>query len=277
VPSKNFQFTQKPQNYNPKKQNTLMKIQNSITTTVRAIALTSAFSLVAVSAAQAAFVPLPTGTPETPGVVLDPNTAGLTGTVLAVRDASFADTGTPPPLNTGVLRSFVVDSGGGLLDFYYQLVSTANPAEELFRIKSIGGFSPGLALSVAQTNSLGGLVAGAGSGFVAGSYTQGGGLEGASTADRDVGSAGSVGFDLSNPPAFFPNPSNIQGGETGTFLVIRTNSSQYGDVTAQISGSGGTSLASTFAAVPEPGSMIFGLAVLGTCFVRNRRSQARSI
>lgn len=252
-----------------------MKIQNSITITVRAIALSGAFSLLGGLAAQAAFTVLPPGTPETPGVGVPIAAPGeITGTVLKVRDASFADTGTPPPLNTGTLRSFVVDRGAGLLDFYYQLVSTSSPAEELFRIKSIGGFAPGLALSVSQTSSLAGLVAGGGSGFVAGSYTQGAGLEDASTADRDVGSIGSVGFDLSNPPAFFPDPENVQGGETSTFLIIRTNANQYGDVQAQISGSGGTSLATTFAAVPEPGSMIFGLGVLGVCFLRNRRSQA---
>jgi hypothetical protein len=250
-----------------------MKIQNSVTITVRAIALASAFSLVGGITAQAAFTALPPGTPETPGVVV-PIEAAPTGTVLKIRDAAFSDTGTPPPLNTGVLRSFVVDRGAGLLDFYYQLVSTSNPAEELFRIKSIGGFDPSLTLSVAQTTSLAGLVAGGGSGFVAGSYTQGGGLEDASTADRDVGSIGSVGFDLSNPPAFFPSPENVSGGESSTFLIIRTSSTQYGDVTAQISGSGGTSLASTFAAVPEPGSMVFGLGVLGVCFLRNRKSQA---
>jgi hypothetical protein len=171
------------------------------------------------------------------------------------------------------LRSFVVDRGAGLLDFYYQVVNTSNVAEELFRIKSIGGFNPALSLQVAQTTSLAGLVAGAGSGFVAGSYTQGAGLEDASTADRDVGSVGSVGFDFSNPPAFIGDPENVSGGETSTFLIVRTNSTQYGDVIAQINGSGGTSLATTFAAVPEPGSMVFGLGVLGVCFLRNRKSQ----
>jgi len=252
-----------------------MKIQNSITTTVRAIALSGAFSLLGGLGAQAAFTALPPGTPETPGVgVPTAAPAEITGTVLKVRNANFQDTGTPPPLNTGVLRSFVVDRGAGLLDFYYQIVSTSSPAEELFRIKSIGGFSPALTVSVSQTNSLAGLTAGLGSGFVAGSFTQGAGLEDASTADRDVGSVGSVGFDMSNPPAFFPDPENIQGGETSSFLVIRTNSTVYGDVLAQISGSGGTSLALTFAAVPEPGSMVFGLGILGVCFLRNRRSQS---
>jgi hypothetical protein len=256
-----------------------MKIQNSITTTVRAVALSGAFSLLGGFTAQAAFSGLPPGTPETPGVAVPTAAAAeVTGTVLAVRDAAFSDTGTPPPVNTGVLRSFVVDRGAGLLDFYYQLVNTSvvDPVaslDELFRIKSIGGFDPSLALSVSQTDSLAGLVAGAGSGFVAGSYTQGAGLEDASTADRDVGSVGSVGFDYSDPPAFIPDPENVQGGETSTFLIVRTNANQYGDVTAQISGGGGTSLASTFAAVPEPGSMVFALGVLGTCLLRNRRSQ----
>jgi len=250
-----------------------MKIQYPITITVRAIALASAFSLLGGITANATFAPLPAGTPETPGVGVPVATAGdVTGTVIAFKGVGFTDTGTPPPVNTGVLNSFVVDRGGGLLDFYYQLVNTSTPdpqfnLDEIFRIKSIGGFQGVAGVQVSQTNSLAGLI---------GAPALPVGVEGASTADRDVGSPGSIGFDFSTPPAFLPNPSNVQGGEASSFLIIRTNSTTFGNATAQISGGGGTSLASTFAAVPEPGSMVFALGVLGACFARNRRS-SRSV
>jgi len=251
-----------------------MKISNSITVTVRAIALSGAFSLLGGLSAQAAFSALNPGTPESPGVVVPTATAGeVTGTVVAFKAVNFSDTGTPPAVNTGVLNSFVVDRGGGLLDFYYQLVNTSTPdpllnLDEIFRIKSIGGFQGVAGVQVAQTNSIAGLI---------GAPALPVGVEGASTADRDVGSVGSIGFDFSTPPAFLPNPSNVQGGEASSFLIIRTNSTTFGNATAQISGGGGTSLPSTFAAIPEPGSMVFALGVLGVCFVRNRKGQpARS-
>lgn len=249
-----------------------MKIQNSITITVRAIALAGAFSLVASSQVQAAFALLPAGTPEVPGVAV-PIEAAPTGTVIATHNEAFADNAKPTPFATGIMKSFVVQQPGGTLDFYYQLVNTTvDPLEEFFRIKSIGGFSPGLTLSVAQTTSLAGLTAGLGSGFVAGSYTQGAALEDASTADRDVGSVGSVGFDFSNPPAFIGNPENVGGGESSTFLIIRSNATTYGLFTTEVVSGSASSFPVVFSAVPEPGSMVFGLGVLGVCFLRNRRN-----
>jgi MYXO-CTERM domain-containing protein len=83
-----------------------------------------------------------------------------------------------------------------------------------------------------------------------------------------------VGFDfpIQPPPAFIGDPMNIEAGETSTFLVVRTNSRAYGNVQMVIDGAG-TSFARTFAAVPEPGSMIFGLALLGALGVSRRRTQ----
>ena len=176
------------------------------------------------------------------------------------------------------MRSFVVNRGGGLLDFYYQLVNTSAPPpdmfSEFFRMKTSGGFDPSLVLSVGQTDSLAGLVAGAGSGFVAGSYTTGASLQLAKTADRDVGTIGSVGFDFPTQPpaAFIGDPENLEAGETSTFLVVRTNSTQFGNIQMAIDGAG-TSFATSFAAVPEPGSMIFGLALLGAVGASRRRAK----
>ena len=166
---------------------------------------------------------------------------------------------------------------GVALDFYYQLVNTspvrlpADPDQEFFRLKTTGGFNPSLMVSVAQTTSLSGLVAGAGSGFVAGSYTVAG-LKPAATADRDVGTVGSVGFDFPvQPPVPFTNdPRNIAAGQASSFLVVSTNATSYRLAETRISGSA-TSFASAFAVVPEPTSALFGLALFGTALVRRRK------
>ena len=86
-----------------------------ITTTFKAAALMGAFSLV-VSVSHAAFVPIPSPTPEVPGAILGGLTTTGGGTVLAFQDSAFSNAFT-----SGTLRSFVVDrdpSAAVLLDFY---------------------------------------------------------------------------------------------------------------------------------------------------------------
>lgn len=267
---------------NPGKADQIQMNTPHLTATIRLIALAGSISLFASANGHAAFANLPSPTNETPGVMLDANTAGLTGTVLAVIDSSFIDNALPTPFAQGVLRSFVVDRGGGLLDFYYQVVNTtpvpmiADPDEQFYRLKTTGGFDPSLIVSVAQTNSLAGLVAGVGSGFVPGSYTTGAALKPATTSDRDVGTTGSVGFDfpVQPPVPFVDDPKNIAPGQKSSFLVVRTNSSVFGQVEARVSGAA-TSSAATFAAIPEPSSFIFGIALLGACFGRGPKTLRR--
>ena len=257
--------------------------QLTITKTVRSLALAGGLSLFATATGHAAFANLPSPTNEFPGVTLDANTTGLTGTVLSVLTTPFVDNALPTPFAQGTLNSFVVDRGAGLLDFYYQLVNTtpvpriADPDLQFFRLKTTGGFDPSLIISVAQTNDLSGLSAGAGSGFAAGSYTTGAALKPAATGDRDVGTIGSVGFDfpVQPPLPFIDDPKNIAPGQASSFLVVRTSSKSYGQVQAAISGSA-TSFATTIAAVPEPGSILFGLALMGSCLSRRARVARRS-
>ena len=249
--------------------------------TVRISTLAGSILLAGAASSLAAFNGLPSPTNETPGVLLDPNTVGLTGTVLAVHDSPFVDSALPTPFASGVLRSFVVDrdpTAGVALDYYYQLVNTSpvgivpDPDQDFFRLKTTGGFDPSLLVSVAQTTSLSGLVAGVGSGFNAGAYTVAA-LKPATTADRDVGTVGSVGFDfpVQPPVPFTDDPRNIAAGQTSSFLVVRTNSSSYGLVETRISGAS-TSFTTAFAAVPEPSSALFGLALFGTALSRRRKS-----
>ena len=263
-----------------------MTIPTMTTTTIRVLALAGSLSLLTAANSQAAFASLPSPTNETPGVALDANTLGLTGTVLAVLDRPFVDNALPTPFAQGTLRSFVVDrdpTAGVALDFYYQLINTTAPStfpdpdKELYRLKTTGGFLPSLIVGVGQTDDLSGLSAGVGSGFVPGSYTTGATLKPASTADRDVGTVGSVGFDfpMQPPIPFVDDPKNIAPGQRSSFLVVRTNSTVFQQVEMAISGAG-TSFAATFAAVPEPGSAIFGLALLGTCLGRASRQRKQS-
>ena len=252
-------------------------------TAVRIIALAGGISLLTSVASFAAFNNLPSPTNETPGVNLDPiDVAGFGGTVLAVSDNPFSDTAFPTPFASGVLRSFVVDrdpTAGVALDFYYQLVNTSraslppDPDQEFFRLKTTGGFDTNLIVSVAQTSNLSALIAGAGSGFAAGNYTVGGGLKPAATGDRDVGTVGSVGFDfpIQPPVPFTGDAKNIGAGQASAFLVVRTNATSFAVVESRVSGAA-TSFTSAFAAVPEPSSMLFGFALLGTALTRRRKA-----
>ncbi len=210
-----------------------------------------------------AFVTLPSPTPEVPGVLLDPNTTGLAGTVVG-----FMDDALPTPFASGTLRTIVVDrdpTAGVALDFYYQLVNSSPGPDpmgdaDFFRFKTTGGFSntqvPGVdPVAVAQTTTLAGLVGGT-SGINFGSYAQGGALQTAMTADRDVGSPGSVGFDFPNHPAFTGSPNNVNFGQSSAFLVVRTNAANFVATQSAVSGSS-TAFPITFAPTANAGPANF--------------------
>ena len=253
-------------------------MKRRLITSVQIFTLAGSISLLGNATGFAAFANLPSPTDETPGVSLAPNTLGLTGTVLRTFDSTFVDNAVPTAFASWMLRSFVVDRGAGLLDFYYQLTNTtpvpriADPDQEFYRIKTTGGFDPRLIVSVAQTTDISLLVAGVDSGFSAASYITGANLKPAATADRDVGTIGSVGFDfpIQPPVPFVDDPRNIGPGQVSSFLVVRTNSNTFALAETRISGAA-TSLSVAFAAVPEPSSALFGLALLGTAFTRRRK------
>ena len=213
------------------------------------------------------FVNLPSPTPETPGVTIPSSTGAGTGTVLAFVDSSFVDNATPTPFASGILRTIVVDrdpSAGIALDFYYQLVNTSPGPDpfgeaDFFRLKTSGGFDSTLnPVSVGQTTSLSGISAGT-SGINFASYTQGAGLQAAATADRDVATPGSVGFDFPRqPPApFTGDPNNVNFGESSAFIVVRTNATNFIAAQTAVSGSA-TSFPTTFvpSAVAGPATFV---------------------
>jgi hypothetical protein len=248
---------------------THMNKPNAFTQTLRAAALIGAFSLVATSASQAAFVGLPSPTPEVPGAALGGLTATGGGTVLADQTSSFSNS-----FSTGSLRSIVVNRGGGALDFYYQLVNTTGaPAafgdEQFWRLNILSGFNqaavPGLdPVTVAQTN------------IDPVTNLPVGGLKPATSADRDFGAPGDVAFEFPVAPGFTGDPLNIAAGQSSTFLVVRTNSTTYLSTTAHVS-SGDTGIAATFAVVPEPSSVLFGLAMFGVALTSRVRGRGAKV
>lgn len=225
-------------------------------------------------------VNLSSPTPETPGVAMDPFTGQFTGTVLATLNSPFVDNALPTPFATGTLYSLVVDRGGGLLDFYYQLVNTtdvptdeADETTEFFRIKTTGGFGTNLVISVAQTDSLSGLVAG-NSDFDSNQYRAGD--KPAATADRDVATVGSIGFSfpVQPPLPFIGDPANIAPDQASAYLVVRTDATQYGLVNVRISGAATSeTMAFAPASVPEPSTLsICGAGLFVAAAVRRRKA-----
>jgi hypothetical protein len=236
--------------------------------------------------ANAAFVNVPDDTAEIPGIALGSGTTGLTGTVIASQSQAWV--GTLPNANTyqGVLRSMVVDTGAGY-DFYYQVINTSlgpiSGGNDIFRI-AIPGYSLTDPLNPVdatyRTDGLAGLTLDALSTTWLGtdiSNNAGGGQ--VFSADRDpaldtadfFGGGAAFDFDPSqfvnlNPGGPTTAPDNIDVGERSNWLVLRTNYTSFNVVDSAVqSGGGGVGLASTFAPIPEPSTVLFGLAMFGIC------------
>ena len=92
-----------------------------------------------------------------------------------------------------------------------------------------------------------------------------------------MGGTGSVGFDFPPQPPlpFVGDPNDLNAAENGKFFVVRTNSTTWAKIGSTISG-GFTGLdVSTFAPIPEPSSVLFGLAMFGVTVVgRSRRAKS---
>jgi hypothetical protein len=232
----------------------------------RTAALASMLVLASAATNFAVLMPLPEPTPENPGVTLGSGTGGLTGTVIAAQDSRFDD----PPFGDvkGVLRSLVVDTGAGY-DFYYQLINTGSDqgiGADFFRMTTSGAYA-GLNLSVTYASDFTGLNFGAftnGPAGGVGSYAVGTKPE--LTADRNVATNGSVGFDFG---LFLGDPDNVDVGQSSTFAVVRTGITNFQSGIMTINGVD-TGFASIFVPVPEPGISILVVAG-GLAFAAGRR------
>jgi hypothetical protein len=262
-------------------------------------ALLGATAILGTTSAQAAFLNVPDDTAEIPGILLGGGTTGTTGTVIASNEVNW--TGTIINANTyqGILRSMVVDTGAGY-DFYYQVINTSvggpDVGNDIFRI-AIPGFSLTDPLNPVDATflsdgvtTISGLT-GVPVGFTTTNLPNKGVNSAVYSADRDPALdtpdffGGGAAFDFdpdqfvnADPDGdlFTTTPQNIDSGENSSWLVLRTNYSFFNVVdSAVMTSGGGTGLASTFAPIPEPSTVVFGLAMLGFCANgRLRKSRA---
>ena len=246
-----------------------MHVPNShqLTHRLRTAALAGLFTLSNAATGFTAMVPLPENTAEIPGLALDAGTTGLTGTVIAAQDSLFQTSAD----FRGILRSMVVDTGLGY-DFYYQLVNTGTDlgfGADFFRMKTMGGFD-GMTVTVSYRSDADftGLNFAGFSDGPSGGAPYSVGTKSIFSADRDVGTSGSVGFDYS-PTHFLFDAANINPGETSRFAVIHTDATSYLSVSMDISGIDTARIAS-FAVVPEPQAA--ALLAIGSALLPRRRA-----
>ncbi len=247
-------------------------------------------SLLVVSSAQAAFVSVAPNTPESPGLPLGAGTSGLTGTVLDSMSNNFAGSISGNTL-FGTLRSMVVDTGSGY-DFYYQVINTSSTAagfgDDIFRL-AIPGYGQGaftvdatwLNDGVATISALVGVPVA----FTSTLTPNKGGAGSVFSADRDPAmnsatfNGGGAAFYFDSAQFFntdnFPSPpnggtntpANIDSGQNSNWLVLRTNYNDYtlSGVVSVLSAGGGTGEVGAFAPIPEPSTVLFGLAMISVC------------
>lgn len=252
------------------------------------LAMAGATSLLLASTTQAGLVTVNPNTPETPGALLGGGTTGLLGAVIASQQSTFVGTTPDSQSFTGLLRSMVVNTPTGY-DFYYQAINLSQEqGNDIFRL-TLPGYGQSLVTSATfRTDGLAGLT-GVPSGFLS-SFTPNKGANGnVYSADRDPNLStpayqnGGFGFDFDQSQIFNINgsgaptsaPGNIDSGQSSNWLIVRTNTKVYGNVSSALSSGGGTGLASAYAPIPEPTAMIFGIAMLGICAGgRFRKSRA---
>ncbi len=242
--------------------------------------------------AKAAFVPLPDNAPGFPGSTpLSGSTLGpdsLGGTVIASSEQNWVGTIVNPNTYQGTLRSMVVANTVGGLDFYYQVINTSlggpDVGNDIWRIAI-----PGWALTdptnpveaTFRTDGLAGLTLdGLSSGWTGTTSNKPGATSNVFSADRDpvfdspdfFGGGAAFDFDPSQFNNLDPDgdlvtttPQTIDAGERSNWLVLRTNYLFFNVVDSAVLSGFGSGLASTFAPIPEPSTVLFGLAMFGVC------------
>ena len=174
-----------------------------------------------------------------------------------------------PDINpTSSITEYVFRQAGGTLDFYFQLTSTGGAPFDGLIHQFNANFYAGYTTDVFWDDSP----------SVAGVITQAGnplnGLQSGTIIPDTFGrsnSGNSVQFNFPDPLGVSAGGSGpLPGGATSKWLVVRTNATQVG---AGIGGviNGITQNFPLLGPVPEPGSLIFGLGVLGAMGTRSIR------
>jgi hypothetical protein len=193
--------------------------------------------------------------------------ANFGGTVVAGGDITLPFVDSSIPTNfTGSLRSTVVRNSGGTLDFYYQLANTVSPNTtapdpEIFRLTLDGFpsiFPTGASSAYEVFNVSNGLTG------ITGAGASATGTNAAFSSDRQVGVLGrGLGFDFGDDHFIDDSTApftNLLAGQTANFLVVRTSATDFRPSIANIIGAG-TASVRTFAPVPEPATVLVGLAL----------------
>lgn len=246
-----------------------MNKSNVLTTTFKTAALVGAFSLFSAVSSHAAFQPLGFPTPEGTAGTLSALPIAPVGTLApgGFLSTSYSDSfGFSGTLNTYVIQT----SPGGPLDFYYQLVNTTPGPdgivgdEQISRLSVQGGFLG--AVMVAQTNlNPTTLAALAGTVKIANSADRG----------EPLVTNGNLGFTFPVGAATYTsNLGNVASGQQSNFLVVRTTSTTFTGATARIGVNGGNQDVGTFAPVPEPSSILFGLGMFGVALTSRAKRRA---
>ena len=239
---------------------------------LKSVALVGGIAFLATAASHASFVG-----PATPGVegsvTLSPAVPvaeGLpTGTLLASLVAPFSETFGANFSGTLTSKVYDRDPGPGiLLDFYY-LVSNTSPGKpslpagisDIYRFDTDKGTYAGVTgvLFNGVTDTINGVASGTGS-F-------------AKKADFGFGQPNAIGFEWNVLDGI---AGNLDVGQKSQWLVVRTNASIYANALGGVFGVG-SAFAQTFAPVPEPATIGFGVAMLGVCassFLQRRRKVA---
>ena len=197
-----------------------------------------------------------------------PNVAAATepASVLVGAPLTVNITGIPDINPASSITERIYRQAGGTLDFYFQLTSAGGVFNGLIH-QFNANFYSGYTTDVFWDNSP----------VVAGVITQAGnplnGLASGTTIPDTfarTNSGNAVQFNFPDLPAVFGGSGPIQPGQTSKWLVIRTNATQVGPGVGGII-NGITQNFNLLGPVPEPGSVIFGLGVLGVLGSRGVR------
>ena len=197
-----------------------------------------------------------------------PNVAAPTepASVLVGAPLTVNITGIPDINPASTITERIYRQAGGTLDFYFQLTSVGLPFNGLIH-QFNANFYAGFITDVFWDNSP----------VVAGVITQAGNpLNGlaSGTVIPDTfarsNSGNAIQFNFPDPPVVFGGSGPIQPGQTSKWLVIRTNATQVGPGIGGVI-NGITQNFNLLGPVPEPGSLIFGLGVLGAMGSRGIR------